>query len=141
MMICYNISIIRNEGVDNMIIKIFDYMTQKNGLSTNEIIISRWAYGRILNWKDEEKLEKLYKEYGDKNLEYLEMEIMEENFNFYIIKNKEIKDIEALSKAFCEDLQNIKKYKKDKRIMGNVGYFIDYFAQENPIIIPVIMKE
>lgn len=69
------------------------------------------------------------------------MEIMEENFNFYIIKNKEIKDIEALSKAFCEDLQNIKKYKKDKRIMGNVGYFIDYFAQENPIIIPVIMKE
>lgn len=124
-----------------MIIKIFDYMTQKKGLSTDGIIISRWAYGRILNWKDEEKLEKLYKEYGEKNLEYLEMEIMEENFNFYIIKNKEIKDIEALSKAFCEDLQNIKKYKKDKRITGNVGYFIDYFAREKPIIIPVIIKD
>lgn len=124
-----------------MIIKIFDYTIQKIGLPTDGIIISKWAYGHILNWKDEERLEKLYKEYGDKNLEYLEMEIIEENPDFYTIKNKEIKDIETLSKAFCEDLQNIKKYKKDKRIMGNVGYFIDYFARENPIIIPVIIKE
>lgn len=124
-----------------MIIKIFDYTIQKIGLSTDGIIISKWAYGHILNWKDEERLEKLYKEYGDKNLEYLEMEIIEENPDFYTIKNKEIKDIETLSKAFCEDLQNIKKYKKDKRIMGNVGYFIDYFAREKPIIIPVIIKE
>ena len=114
-----------------MIIKIFDYTIQKIGLPTDGIIISKWAYGHILNWKDEERLEKLYKEYGDKNLEYLEMEIIEENPDFYTIKNKEIKDIETLSKAFCEDLQNIKKYKKDKRIMGNVGYFIDYFAREN----------
>lgn len=124
-----------------MIIKIFDYTIQKIGLPTDGIIISKWAYGHILNWKDEERLEKLYKEYGDKNLEYLEMEIIEENSDFYTIKNKEIKDIETLSKAFCEDLQNIKKYKKDKRIMGNVGYFIDYFAREKPIIIPVIIKE
>lgn len=124
-----------------MIIKIFDYTIQKIGLPTDGIIISKWAYGHILNWKDEERLEKLYKEYGDKNLEYLEIEIIEENPDFYTIKNKEIKDIETLSKAFCEDLQNIKKYKKDKRIMGNVGYFIDYFARENPIIIPVIIKE
>ncbi|WP_288709560.1 hypothetical protein [uncultured Clostridium sp.] len=124
-----------------MIIKIFDYMTQKTGSPIDGIIISKWAYGHILNWKDEEKLEKLYKEYGDKNLEYLEMEIIKENPNFYIIKNKKIKDIETLSKSFCEDLQNIKKYKKDKRITGNVGYFIDYFARENPIIIPVIIKE
>lgn len=124
-----------------MIIKIFDYTIQKIGLPTDGIIISKWAYGHILNWKDEERLEKLYKEYGDKNLEYLEMEIIEENPDFYTIKNKEIKDIETLSKAFCEDLQNIKKYKKDKRFMGNVGYFIDYFARENPIIIPVIIKE
>lgn len=124
-----------------MIIKIFDYTAQKTESPTNGIIISKWAYGHILNWKDEERLEKLYKEYGDKNLEYLEMEIIEENPDFYTIKNKEIKDIETLSKAFCEDLQNIKKYKKDKRIMGNVGYFIDYFAREKPIIIPVIIKE
>ena len=124
-----------------MIIKIFDYTIQKIGLPTDGIIISKWAYGHILNWKDEERLEKLYKEYGDKNLEYLEMEIIEENPDFYTIKNKEIKDIETLSKAFCEDLQNIKKYKKDKRIMGNVGYFIDYSAREKPIIIPVIIKE
>lgn len=124
-----------------MIIKIFDYTIQKIGLPTDGIIISKWAYGHILNWKDEERLEKLYKEYGDKNLEYLEMEIIEENSDFYIIKNKEIKDIETLSKAFCEDLQNIKKYKKDKRITGNVGYFIDYFAREKPIIIPVIIKD
>ena len=124
-----------------MIIKIFDYTIQKIGLPTDGIIISKWAYGHILNWKDEERLEKLYKEYGDKNLEYLEMEIIEENPDFYTIKNKEIKDIETFSKAFCEDLQNIKKYKKDKRIMGNVGYFIDYFAREKPIIIPVIIKE
>mgnify|MGYP007023343437 FL=1 len=124
-----------------MIIKIFDCTIQKIGLPTDGIIISKWAYGHILNWKDEERLEKLYKEYGDKNLEYLEMEIIEENPDFYTIKNKEIKDIETLSKAFCEDLQNIKKYKKDKRIMGNVGYFIDYFAREKPIIIPVIIKE
>lgn len=124
-----------------MIIKIFDYTIQKIGLPTDGIIISKWAYGHILNWKDEERLEKLYKEYGDKNLEYLEMEIIEENPDFYTIKNKEIKDIETLSKAFCEDLQNIKKYKKDKRIMGNVGYFIDYFAREKPIIIPVIIKK
>lgn len=124
-----------------MIIKIFDYTAQKTESPTNGIIISKWAYGRVLNWKDEERLEKLYKEYGDKNLEYLEMEIIEENPDFYTIKNKEIKDIETLSKAFCEDLQNIKKYKKDKRIMGNVGYFIDYFAREKPIIIPVIIKE
>lgn len=124
-----------------MIIKIFDYMTQKTGSPIDGIVISEWAYGRILNWKDEEKLEKLYKEYGEKNLEYLEMEIMKENSDFYIIKNKKIEDIETLSKVFCKDLQNIKKYKKDKRIMGNVGYFIDYFAQENPIIISVIMKE
>lgn len=124
-----------------MIIKIFDYMTQKTGSFIDGIIIGKWAYGHILNWKDEEKLEKLYKEYGDKNLEYLEMEIIKENPNFYIIKNKKIKDIETLSKSFCEDLQNIKKYKKDKRITGNVGYFIDYFARENPIIIPVIIKE
>ena len=124
-----------------MIIKIFDYTIQKIGLPTDGIIISKWAYGHILNWKDEERLEKLYKEYGDKNLEYLEMEIIEENSDFYTIKNKEIKDIETLSKAFCEDLKNIKKYKKDKRIMGNVGYFIDYFAREKPIIIPVIIKE
>lgn len=124
-----------------MIIKIFDYTIQKIGLPTDGIIISKWAYGHILNWKDEERLEKLYKEYGYKNLEYLEMEIIEENPDFYTIKNKEIKDIETLSKAFCEDLQNIKKYKKDKRIMGNVGYFIDYFAREKPIIIPVIIKE
>lgn len=124
-----------------MIIKIFDYTIQKIGLPTDGIIISKWAYGHILNWKDEERLEKLYKEYGDKNLEYLEMEIIEENPDFYTIKNKEIKDIETLSKAFCKDLQNIKKYKKDKRIMGNVGYFIDYFAREKPIIIPVIIKE
>lgn len=124
-----------------MIIKIFDYTIQKIGLPTDGIVISEWAYGRILNWKDEEKLEKLYKEYGEKNLEYLEMEIMKENSDFYIIKNKKIEDIETLSKVFCKDLQNIKKYKKDKRIMGNVGYFIDYFAQENPIIISVIMKE
>lgn len=124
-----------------MIIKIFDYTIQKIGLPTDGIIISKWAYGHILNWKDEERLEKLYKEYGDKNLEYLEMEIIEENPDFYTIKNKEIKDIETLSTAFCEDLQNIKKYKKDKRIMGNVGYFIDYFAREKPIIIPVIIKE
>lgn len=124
-----------------MIIKIFDYTIQKIGLPTDGIIISKWAYGHILNWKDEERLEKLYKEYGDKNLEYLEMEIIEENPDFYTIKNKEIKDIKTLSKAFCEDLQNIKKYKKDKRIMGNVGYFIDYFAREKPIIIPVIIKE
>lgn len=95
-----------------MIIKIFDYTIQKIGLPTDGIIISKWAYGHILNWKDEERLEKLYKEYGDKNLEYLEMEIIEENPDFYTIKNKEIKDIETLSKAFCEDLQNIKKYKK-----------------------------
>lgn len=124
-----------------MIIKIFDYTIQKIGLPTDGIIISKWAYGHILNWKDEERLEKLYKEYGDKNLEYLEMEIIEENSDFYTIKNKEIKDIETLSKAFCEDLQNIKKYKKDKRITGNVGYFIDYFAREKPIIIPVIIKD
>lgn len=124
-----------------MIIKIFDYTIQKIGLPTDGIIISKWAYGHILNWKDEERLEKLYKEYGDKNLGYLEMEIIEENPDFYTIKNKEIKDIETLSKAFCEDLQNIKKYKKDKRFMGNVGYFIDYFAREKPIIIPVIIKE
>lgn len=124
-----------------MIIKIFDYTIQKIGLPTDGIIISKWAYGHILNWKDEERLEKLYKEYGDKNLEYLEMEIIEENPDFYTIKNKEIKDIETLSKAFCEDLQNIKKYKKDKRITGNVGYFIDYFAREKPIIIPVIIKD
>lgn len=124
-----------------MIIKIFDYTIQKIGLPTDGIIISKWAYGHILNWKDEERLEKLYREYGDKNLEYLEMEIIEENSDFYTIKNKEIKDIETLSKAFCEDLQNIKKYKKDKRIMGNVGYFIDYFAREKPIIIPVIIKD
>lgn len=124
-----------------MIIKIFDYTIQKIGLPTDGIIISKWAYGHILNWKDEERLEKLYKEYGDKNLKYLEMEIIEENPDFYTIKNKEIKDIETLSKAFCEDLQNIKKYKKDKRIMGNVGYFIDYFAREKPIIIPVIIKK
>jgi hypothetical protein len=124
-----------------MIIKIFDYTIQKIGLPTDGIIISKWAYGHILNWKDEERLEKLYKEYGDKNLEYLEMEIIEENPDFYTIKNKEIKDIETLSKAFCEDLQNIKKYKKDKRFMGNVGYFIDYFAREKPIIIPVIIKD
>lgn len=124
-----------------MIIKIFDYTIQKIGLPTDGIIISKWAYGHILNWKDEERLEKLYKEYGDKNLEYLEMEIIEENPDFYTIKNKEIKDIETLSKAFCKDLQNIKKYKKDKRIMGNIGYFIDYFAREKPIIIPVIIKE
>ena len=124
-----------------MIIKIFDYTIQKIGLPTDGIIISKWAYGHILNWKDEERLEKLYKEYGDKNLEYLEMEIIEENPDFYTIKNKEIKDIETLSKTFCEDLQNIKKYKKDKRIMGNVGYFIDYFAREKPIIIPVIIKD
>lgn len=124
-----------------MIIKIFDYTAQKTESPTNGIIISKWAYGRVLNWKDEERLEKLYKEYGDKNLEYLEMEIIEENPDFYTIKNKEIKDIETLSKAFCEDLQNIKKYKKDKRITGNVGYFIDYFAREKPIIIPVIIKD
>lgn len=124
-----------------MIIKIFDYTAQKTESPTNGIIISKWAYGRVLNWKDEERLENLYKEYGDKNLKYLEMEIIEENSDFYTIKNKEIKDIETLSKAFCEDLQNIKKYKKDKRIMGNVGYFIDYFAREKPIIIPVIIKE
>lgn len=124
-----------------MIIKIFDYMTQKTGSSIDGIVISEWAYGRILNWRDEERLEKLYKEYGEKNLECLEMEIMEENSNFYIIKNKKIKDIMTLSKVFCEDLQNIKKYKKDKRITGNVGYFIDYFARENPMIIPVIIKE
>ena len=61
-----------------MIIKIFDYTIQKIGLPTDGIIISKWAYGHILNWKDEERLEKLYKEYGDKNLEYLEMEIIEE---------------------------------------------------------------
>ncbi len=124
-----------------MIIKIFDYMTQKTGSSIDGIVISEWAYGRILNWRDEERLEKLYKEYGEKNLECLEMEIMEEDSNFYIIKNKKIKDIMTLSKAFCEDLQNIKKYKKDKRITGNVSYFIDYFARENPMIIPVIIKE
>lgn len=124
-----------------MIIKIFDYTAQKTESPTNGIIISKWAYGRVLNWKDEERLEKLYKEYGDKNLEYLEMEIIEENPDFYTIKNKEIKDIETLSKAFCEDLQNIKKYKKDKRITGNVGSFIDYFAREKPIIIPVIIKD
>lgn len=124
-----------------MIIKIFDYTAQKTESPTNGIIISKWAYGRVLNWKDEERLENLYKEYGDKNLKYLEMEIIEENSDFYIIKNKEIKDIETLSKAFCEDLQNIKKYKKDKRITGNVGYFIDYFAREKPIIIPVIIKD
>lgn len=124
-----------------MIIKIFDYTIQKIGLPTDGIIISKWAYGHILNWKDEERLENLYKEYGDKNLKYLEMEIIEENSDFYTIKNKEIKDIETLSKAFCEDLQNIKKYKKDKRITGNVGYFIDYFAREKPIIIPVIIKD
>lgn len=124
-----------------MIIKIFDYTAQKTESPTNGIIISKWAYGRVLNWKDEERLENLYKEYGDKNLKYLEMEIIEENSDFYTIKNKEIKDIETLSKAFCEDLQNIKKYKKDKRITGNVGYFIDYFAREKPIIIPVIIKE
>lgn len=114
---------------------------KKTESPTNGIIISKWAYGRVLNWKDEERLENLYKEYGDKNLKYLEMEIIEENSDFYTIKNKEIKDIETLSKAFCEDLQNIKKYKKDKRITGNVGYFIDYFAREKPIIIPVIIKE
>jgi len=124
-----------------MIIKIFDYTAQKTESPTNGIIISKWAYGRVLNWKDEERLENLYKEYGDKNLKYLEMEIIEENSDFYTIKNKEIKDIETLSKAFCEDLQNIKKYKKDKRITGNVGYFIDYFAREKPIIIPVIIKD
>lgn len=124
-----------------MIIKIFDYTAQKTESPTNGIIISKWAYGRVLNWKDEERLENLYKEYGDKNLKYLEMEIIEENSDFYIIKNKEIKNIETLSKAFCEDLQNIKKYKKDKRITGNVGYFIDYFAREKPIIIPVIIKD
>ena len=56
-----------------MIIKIFDYTIQKIGLPTDGIIISKWAYGHILNWKDEERLEKLYKEYGDKNLEYLEL--------------------------------------------------------------------
>ena len=33
------------------------------------------------------------------------------------------------------------KYKKDKRIMVNVGYFIDYFAREKLIITPVIIKE
>lgn len=124
-----------------MIIKIFDYTTQKTESSIDGIVISEWAYGRILNWRDEERLEKLYKEYREKNLEYLEMEIMKEDSNFYIIKNKKIKDIMTLSKTFCEDLQNIKKYKKDKRITGNVGYFIDYFARENPIIIPVIIKD
>ena len=72
-----------------MIIKIFDYTTQKTESSIDGIVISEWAYGRILNWRDEERLEKLYKEYREKNLEYLEMEIMKEDSNFYIIKKSE----------------------------------------------------
>lgn len=44
-----------------MIIKIFDYTIQKIGLPTDGIIISKWAYGHILNWKDEERLENFIK--------------------------------------------------------------------------------
>ena len=101
-----------------MIIKIFDYMTQKTGSPIDGIIIGKWEYGHILNWKDEERIEKLYKEYGEKNLEYLEMKKKKENSNFYIIKNNKIKDIEAFSKAFVKIKKKKKNIKKIKELQG-----------------------
>ena len=124
-----------------MIIEIYDCAIREAKPPANGIMISRWVCRNILNWADEKKLEKVYKEYVGKNLEYLEIEITKENSEFYTIKNKSLEDIEMLSRVFCEDLQNIKNYKKDKRIIGNVSYFIDYFARENLLIIPAIIKD